>query len=269
VLDAYDDERRQVEERSASIAASLVRDLLADVPGAHVGFTERTGYSLEQHHVAGVLWIAAANPAVDHTERLRSLAGDLARATRSTPPFFTAVDRSTAWVWFGRGADTAELSSTAVKAVLAGHSDARLALGRVGRGVDGFRDSHRQAGATRDVASVSRTGQQVTAQGDRAVAVVSMLLHDINALTRWVSDVLGPLAANNDNAARLRETLLTFLASGGSYQVTAEQLLLHRNTVKYRVGRAVELRGRTLEDDRLDVELALEVVRLLGDVVLR
>jgi hypothetical protein len=39
--------------------------------------------------------------------------------------------------------------------------------------------------------------------------------------------------------------------------------------VKYRVGRAVELRGRGLEADRLDVELALEAVRLLGDAVLR
>lgn len=45
--------------------------------------------------------------------------------------------------------------------------------------------------------------------------------------------------------------------------------MLHRNTVKYRVGRAVELRGRGLEEDRLHVELALEVVRLLGDVVLQ
>ncbi|HEU4513607.1 MAG TPA: helix-turn-helix domain-containing protein [Nocardioidaceae bacterium] len=269
VLAAYDDERRQVEERSASIAASLVRALLDEAPGAHVGFSERTGYSLEQHHVAGVLWIAAANPAVDHTERLRSLAGALARATSSTSPFFTAVDRSTAWVWFGRGTDAGELSPTAVRTVLTEHGDARLALGQVGRGVDGFRRSHRQAGAAREVASVSRSGQQVIAHGDRAVAVVSMLLHDMNALTQWVSDVLGPLAANNDNAARLRETLLTLLVSGGSYQVTAEQLMLHRNTVKYRVGRAVELRGRGLEDDRLDVELALEVVRLLGDVVLR
>jgi hypothetical protein len=269
VLDAYDEERRQVEERSATIAASLVRDLLADAPRAHVGFTERTGYNLDQHHVAGVLWIAGANPAVDHTDRLRSLAGELARATRSTAMFFTAVDRSAAWVWCGRGADGGELPTAAVRTVLAEHADARLALGQVGRGADGFRRSHRQAGAARDVASVSRTGQQVTAHGDRAVALVAMLLHDVAALTRWVSDVLGPLAANTDNAARLRETLLTFLVAGSSYQVTAERLMLHRNTVKYRVDRAVELRGRSLEDDRIDVELALEVVRLLGDVVLR
>jgi DNA-binding PucR family transcriptional regulator len=268
VLEAYDDERRQVEERSASIAASLVHGVLEGAPAAQHGFTERTGYRLNQHHVAAVLWIAAANPGVDHTERLRSLADDLATATRSAAPLFTAVDRSTAWVWFGRGAEGGGLDPAPVQTLLAEHQDTRVALGQVGRGIAGFRTSHRQADAAREVASIARTGQQVTAHGDRAVAVVSMLLHDVSALAGWVAAVLGPLAANTEAAARQRETLLAFLVSGGSYQATAEALMLHRNTVKYRVDRAVELRGRGLDGDRLDVELALEVVRLLGDVVL-
>ena len=269
VLAAYEDERRQVEERSASIAASLVRGVLEDAPGGQHGFAERTGYRLDQHHVAAVLWMAAANPAVDHTDGLKSLADELTRATRSTGSLFTVVDRSTAWVWWGRGADAGPLAQSAVRTVLAEHEHARLALGQAGRGAVGFRTSHRQAGAARDLASVARTGQQVTAHGDRAVTVVSMLLHDVTALAGWVTDVLGPLAASTDNAARLRETLLTFLVTGSSYQLTADRLLLHRNTVKYRVDRAVELRGRSLDEDRLDVELALEAARLLGDVVLR
>ena len=33
--------------------------------------------------------------------------------------------------------------------------------------------------------------------------------------------------------------------------------MVHFNTVKYRVGRAVERRGRPIDADRLDVELAL------------
>lgn len=268
VLAAYEEERQQVEERSASIAASLVRAVLEDAPGAQRDFAERTGYRLDQCHVAGVVWMAGANPAVDHTERLRVVVNDLGRATKSAPPLFTAVDRSTAWVWWGRGADGRQLAPDVVQAVLAEHDHARVALGQPGRGIVGFRRSHAQSGAARDVASVARTGRQVTAHGDRAVAVVSMLLRDMDALAGWVSDVLGPLAASTDHAARLRETLLVFLAQGGSYQASAEQLLLHRNTVKYRVGRAVELRGRPLEQDRLDVELALEVVRLLGEVVL-
>ncbi len=117
--------------------------------------------------------------------------------------------------------------------------------------------------------SVSRAGSPVLAHDDRAVAVAAMLLHDIDSLARWVSAVLGPLAANTRNAERLRETLPAFLASGGSHQRTADRMQLHRNTVKYRITRSLEVRGRGLGDDRLDVELALEVVRLLGDAVLR
>lgn len=266
VLDAHEGERRQVEERSASIAATLVRRVLEDSTGAHHDFAERTGYRLDQHHVAAVVWMAGANPAVDHTDALKSLADELGSATGSSAALFTAVDRSTAWVWWGRNGDASPLAADVVELVLTRHEQARVALGQTGRGAAGFRTSHRQAGAARDLARAASTGQQVTAHGDRAVAVVAMLLHDMHDLAAWVGDVLGPLAADTDNAARLRETLLTFLVSG-SYQATGERLMLHRYTVKYRVDRALELRSRGLED-RLDVELALESVRLLGDVLL-
>jgi DNA-binding PucR family transcriptional regulator len=179
------------------------------------------------------------------------------------------VDRSSAWVWFGLGDGGTEPDLEAVRTIMAGSPDTRIALGRTGAGAAGFRESHRQALAARDVVSVSRTGSLVLAHDDRAVAVVAMLLHDIDSLARWVSAVLGPLAANTRNAERLRETLPAFLASGGSHQRTADRMQLHRNTVKYRITRSLEVRGRGLGDDRLDVELALEVVRLLGDAVLR
>ena len=48
-----------------------------------------------------------------------------------------------------------------------------------------------------------------------------------------------------------------FLRHGGSYTAAADELVVHFNTVKYRVGRALERRGRPLGDDRLDVEMAL------------
>jgi DNA-binding PucR family transcriptional regulator len=44
---------------------------------------------------------------------------------------------------------------------------------------------------------------------------------------------------------------------------------VHRNTVRYRVGRAHEVRGRPVnatEGDRLDVELALVACAWLGSV---
>jgi sugar diacid utilization regulator len=60
--------------------------------------------------------------------------------------------------------------------------------------------------------------------------------------------------------ARLRETLRVFVHCGSSYKLAAEQLTLHFNTVRYRVTRAVTRRGRAIEADRLDVEVALLLV---------
>jgi DNA-binding PucR family transcriptional regulator len=63
--------------------------------------------------------------------------------------------------------------------------------------------------------------------------------------------------------------LLIFLRSGGSYKTTAEQLMLHKNTVQYRIRKAEESLGRPVGDSRHDVELALLASHWLGSAVLR
>jgi DNA-binding PucR family transcriptional regulator len=59
--------------------------------------------------------------------------------------------------------------------------------------------------------------------------------------------------------AGLRETLEAFLECSGSWSRAAQQLHLHVNTVRYRIGRVEELTGRNLAElpDRVDVYLAL------------
>lgn len=266
VLVSYDDEQRQIAERSATIAASLVRGVLDGA--AAPDFTEHTGYALRQHHVAIIMWLHGANVGVDQTPTLQALANDLAQALGVTSTLFSAVDRARAWVWLGHEASN-EPDLTEVSRVLATVPDARLAIGRSAAGVEGFRRSHGEAARARDVASIARTDRQVFAHDDRAVAVTSMLVHDLPRLSGWVHDVLGELAASTVAAARLRETLQVFLQEQGNHQASADRLMLHRNSVRYRVQRAIEARGRPIEPDRLDVELALEVADLLGSTVLR
>jgi DNA-binding PucR family transcriptional regulator len=62
--------------------------------------------------------------------------------------------------------------------------------------------------------------------------------------------------------------LQVFLRHGGSYTAAADELTVHFNTVKYRVGRALERRGRPLGDDRLDVEMALLLCQWYAAAVL-
>lgn len=80
---------------------------------------------------------------------------------------------------------------------------------------------------------------------------------DLDEARVWVHEVLGPLASPGAGDERLRETLRVFLRAGSSFKASAGELHLHFNSVKYRVARAVERRGRPIADDRLDVEVAL------------
>ena len=53
-----------------------------------------------------------------------------------------------------------------------------------------------------------------------------------------------------------------------SYSRAAEELHLHTNSIKYRVQRAIDRRGRPISDGRLDVEIALLLCHWYGTAVL-
>jgi PucR C-terminal helix-turn-helix domain len=66
---------------------------------------------------------------------------------------------------------------------------------------------------------------------------------------------------------RLRNTVRSFLSAGGGYTAAAQQLMLPKNTGQYRIRTAEQARERPLADGRLDVELALHAVHVLGAAV--
>jgi DNA-binding PucR family transcriptional regulator len=106
------------------------------------------------------------------------------------------------------------------------------------------------------------------ADSDPGLAAAALVGGNIENARIWVAEVLGRLAADTDSDARLREAFWVFLSAGASYTLAAEQLALHFNTVKYRVGRALARRGRPITDDRFDVELALLLCYWYGDTPL-
>jgi DNA-binding PucR family transcriptional regulator len=60
-----------------------------------------------------------------------------------------------------------------------------------------------------------------------------------------------------------------FLRAGQSFTAAAGELHLHFNSVKYRVARAIERRGRPITADVLDVEVALLLCHWYGAAILR
>jgi DNA-binding PucR family transcriptional regulator len=57
--------------------------------------------------------------------------------------------------------------------------------------------------------------------------------------------------------------------SNGSYTATAERMVLHKNSVHYRIRKAEQALGAPIDDRHADLELARRACRYLGRTVLR
>jgi DNA-binding PucR family transcriptional regulator len=272
VVVVYEDERERWLENQNSLRAMRVREILAaqkpiDLDAA----TTTIRYPLRWHHLGLVMWYSEVGVKGDEIGRLQRFLRELGQASGAgTSPLFIAADRTCGWGWLPYRAAT-ESAEACVREFALGRADApNIAIGTMAAGLEGFRQSHREAEGARRVALIgARPEPAFVGADDRGLPLAALLGSDIADTRVWVAGVLGDLAADTDNDARLRETLRVFLRCGSSYKQAADELNLHFNTVKYRVGRAVARRGRDVATDRLDVEVALLVCHWYGTEVLR
>jgi DNA-binding PucR family transcriptional regulator len=270
VVEVYEEERERWLENQNSIRALRVREILAAKTPVDVDAESSTiRYPLRWHHLAVVLWYPQAGSDGNELARLQRFLRDIGQAAGvAASPLFVAADAVSGWGWLPFGAAAPEAIKKA-RQFAATHADSpTMGIGSMAAGVGGFRRSHRRALAARAVAAARDPREpSVIAADDPGVSVAALLGGDIDEAREWVAEVLGDLAADNENDARLRETLHVFLSGGSSYKLAAERLKLHANTVKYRVGRAIARRGRAIGADRLDVELALLLCHWYGGAV--
>ncbi|WP_313407727.1 helix-turn-helix domain-containing protein [Aeromicrobium sp.] len=269
LLDRYEDERGRWATTSGNVASAMLQGLLRGVNTSVPDFEAETGYLFDQHHVGLVLWSRDEDGITDALVAMERISRELeATVGTGTPPLFSAIDRTTAWLWIGRGLRPESIGRQ-VCDVLAKFPEIGAAVGLPESGIDGFRRTHAQARDTFELALAATDRiDQVVGYGDRGIALISMLLQQPGALNRWVRDVLGPLGAVTPAAARARETLGTWLENDRSFQATAEALQVHRNTVKYRIERIAADLDERLGERRVDLELALLACHLLGDDLL-
>jgi hypothetical protein len=267
VLFVYEGERERWLANRNTVRAEVLTDLLGGESIDTTTAENALGYRLRQSHLGVVLWSTGEPTAGDLGDLERHL-GRLARAVGSTAaPLFVAQDRATAWGWVPLGSSSAGVGAETLADLDA--DGIRVATGVPATGVEGFRNSHLDALAAQSVALVAQDrARGVTAYNDPEVRAAALLCTDLEATRRLVGAALGGLAEDSEGAERLRETLRVFLSTRNSFSATAELVHLHKNTVKYRVDRAVELRGRGVDEDRLDLELALIACRWLGPAAL-
>ena len=264
---AYTQERENWLRNRSAARAARIRDLLSgeriDVRAAEATL----GYRLRQYHVGLVCWTGDATGAADEITRLEHAIDRVAaRAGCPGDPLFLPRDESSAWAWLPLGIRDTFGSAAASMAEV--DADIHSAFGDPAKGTTGFRITHQQAVAAQTVA-LAAGSPAPRAVAFSEVAPVAMMLGSAELLRAWVLSTLAGLATDDEHHARLRETLLVFLQNGGSYKTTAEQLILHKNTVQYRIRRAEESLGHPVADHRQDVELALQASHWLSSSVLQ
>jgi DNA-binding PucR family transcriptional regulator len=272
VVAIYEEERDRWLENQNSLRALRVREVLTATKPIDVdAATTSIRYPLRWHHLGLVMWYPDAGIEGDQLGRLQRYLRELGEsAGAAASPLFAAADRSCGWGWLPYRAAVADVSDKVRKFTLARPDSPSVAIGTMASGVEGFRQSNREAKTARSVAVIAKRPEPtVIAATDPGLSVVARLGGDVADSRDWVAAVLGDLAGDNENDARLRDTLRVFLGCGSSYKVAAEELNLHFNSVKYRVGRAVARRGREIGSDRLDVELALLACHWYGPAVLQ
>ena len=270
VLIAYQDEYDSWLQSRNSQRAQRVREILDESDIDVDAMTTAIRYPLARIHLAVVAWYSEGDNG-DELVRMERFINQLAQALDGREaPLFISVDRLTGWAWIPLPADSESDVSARIRAYAEAQPDSPwIAIGHPLSGVDGFRRSHRHAELARAVAIGSGTdGRRVTAATDSGVAVAALLGDNIAGAGQWIAETLGPLARSTDSDERLRETLRVFLRTGSRFKPAADQLHLHPNTVKYRVNRAIDRRGRPISDDRLDVEVALLLCHWFGSAVL-
>lgn len=246
VVAVYEDERERWLENQNSLRALRVREVLAaskhfDVDAA----TTAIRYPLPWQHLGLVMWYGDPGTEGDELTRLQRFLRDLAYAVdAAAAPLFVAADQTCAWGWLPYRAAVPDAAAKVRQFARARPDCPSVAIGTLAHGVEGFRQSHREAQNARRVAMVAKREPTIIAATDPGLSIAALLSGDVADTRAWVDKVLGELAGDDDNDVRLRDTLRVYLGSGCSYKTAAEELNLHFNTVKYRVGRAVARRCR-------------------------
>jgi DNA-binding PucR family transcriptional regulator len=270
VMTTYQNERDRWLANQNRVRALRIRELL---DGGEIDIDEAAAtirYPLRRVHLSLVVWCGESEDGNELVAMERFVAEFAKALNAHERPLFIGADRVTGWAWIPVPDDAAPHAITRLREFVNARTGAPwIAAGAPLPGIDGFRRSHEQAQAARAVVMASGSRQPaVTAVSDPGLVVTAHFCSDLQQTRAWVRDVLGPLASATDSDERMRETLREFLHNGSSFKATADELHLHVNSVKYRVQRALERRGRPITDDRLDVEVALLLCHWFDTAVL-
>ncbi|MGW0042085.1 PucR family transcriptional regulator [Rhodococcus sp. NPDC003348] len=252
----YTREREGMLSGTFSMRVNTVREILDGSLSGEPEASARLGYPVHRVHTAVALW--TTEHAISFDARIfEPLVLRLARAASATETLCVPSGSRGLWAWLiTREGEELAMDPTLVP------PGVRVATGRPGQGLVGFRRTHREALAAQDIATRARRPRAVTTY--REVELVAMLAARPDALNTLVHRELTGLTGDDDVSARLRATLRAVLSNPGNLEAAARRLSVHKNTVRYRMQQIEERLGQRIERRALHLELALDCFDTFG-----
>jgi DNA-binding PucR family transcriptional regulator len=247
-------ERDELTRGTHAERREVVALLLQGAPISVQSASQRLGYVLDQTHRAAVIW---SDEAESELMALESAADALARSVGAQRPLAVVASATTLWVWVpGNTEPDRKQLMAAGHAHGQGQRAVRIAIGSRGRGVEGFRRSHLDALTTQRMLTRLQSRERIVSFDE--VRLVSLVTQDAEGAQAFVQHTLGELAAASPE---LQSALAVFLHTGCNASRAAELLRTHRNTLLRRLTRAESLLPRPLDEQRVHVAVALDVLR--------
>lgn len=213
----------------------------------------RLGYALSRHHTAAIIWSDELDG--DHSNLDRA-ADAFCRTAGSERPLTVVGGLASRWVWVS---DAESLDVDDVHAAVADAPGARIAVGTIAFGLEGFRRSHLEALTTQRTLARLRSDQRVAFFAD--VQIVSLITQNPEAASEFITNTLGGLESAGPE---LQTALLAFINEQCNASRAAKRLNTHRNTLLRRLESAQRLLPRPLDHTSVNVAVALEALQWRG-----
>ena len=137
----------------------------------------------------------------------------------------------------------------AVLRELGGHGRVRMGVGERCDAVPDYPRSYRQARLALRLPAQSSWDDTAIRFDDLGVYRLLVGIEDLGEVERFVQRWLGPLLEYDARrGSELVRTLAHHLERGGNYELTAKSLIVHRNTLKYRLQRIRQIADVDLAD---------------------
>jgi DNA-binding PucR family transcriptional regulator len=211
------------------------------------------GYNLEQTHTAAVIW--SDLPEFDSSQ-LDQASEALARIANAARPLSVIASAATRWLWIPSrvAPDPAPLAK-----VLDDLSAVRIAIGSTARGIEGFRRSHLDALTTQRLMARLRSTQRIASFA--TIQLVALVTENTERANQFIKDTLGELETASPE---VRTAVLAFVTEQCNVSRAATRLYTHRNTLLRRLTRAEQLLPRPLQENSVNVAVALDALRWRG-----